>query len=89
MDLIKISQWMNIIYEIHETYYTDIIWFEAHKNNLSELKPMHTWVNEIRIRTCTYVHFAGTCPWMTNIGIWTVPHKYPKCIFFFTNSRAE
>ena len=46
MDLIEILQWMNIIYEIHETYYTDIKWFEAHNNNLSELKPMHTWVNK-------------------------------------------
>ena len=60
MDMIKILQRMNIIYEIHETNYIDIIKFEAHKNKFSELEPMHTWVNKIRIRTCTYVHFAGT-----------------------------
>ena len=59
MDLIKILQRMNIINQIHETYYTDIIWFEAHKNNFSELETTHTWVNKIRIGTCIYVHFAG------------------------------
>ena len=34
MDMIKILQRMNIIYEIHETY-IDIIKFKAHKNNFS------------------------------------------------------
>ena len=42
MDLIKILQRINIIYEIHETYHTDIIWFEAHKNNFSEWEPTDT-----------------------------------------------
>ena len=60
MDLIKMLQRMNTIYEIRETYYIDIIWFEAHKTNFSELEPTHTWVNKIRIRTCIYVHFDGT-----------------------------
>ena len=53
MDMIKILQRMNIIYEIHETY-IDIIKFKAHKNNFSELEHMHTRVNKITIRTCPF-----------------------------------
>ena len=36
---------------------------------------MHTRVNKIKI--------------MTNFSLWTVPQKYPKCIFFSYDSSDE